>query len=133
MVSRRTVLLYSPHFVAPEHRSGPTYRATPPLSHLALAGPLREAGYQVQIVDAKWDTDWRSLVRQNHDRLLCAGITSLTGPAVSDGLEFATFTKQLRPDLPLIGGAGTRALRPSKPWKTAGRYCRARDGRADLC
>jgi len=104
MVSRRTVLLYSPHFVAPEHRSGPTYRATPPLSHLALAGPLREAGYQVQIVDAKWDTDWRSLVRQNHDRLLCAGITSLTGPAVSDGLEFATFTKQLRPDLPLIWG-----------------------------
>lgn len=104
MVSRRTVLLYSPHFVAPKHRSGATYRATPPLSHLALAGPLREAGYQVQIVDAKWDTDWRSLVRQNHDRLLCAGITSLTGPAVSDGLEFATFTKQLRPDLPLIWG-----------------------------
>jgi radical SAM superfamily enzyme YgiQ (UPF0313 family) len=74
----------------------------PTLSHLALAGPLRKAGYEVQIVDPKWDTNWRSLVRHSQDRLLCAGITSLTGPSVSDGLE--SFAKQLRPDLPLIWG-----------------------------
>jgi anaerobic magnesium-protoporphyrin IX monomethyl ester cyclase len=104
MVDRRTVVLYSPHFVAPAWRSGALYRATPPLSHLALAGPLREAGYDVQIVDAKWDVDWRSWLRNSADRLLCAGVTSLTGPAVSDGLEFATFVKQLRPDLPIIWG-----------------------------
>jgi radical SAM superfamily enzyme YgiQ (UPF0313 family) len=74
------------------------------LSHLALAGLLRDAGYDVQIIDAKWDIDWRSQVRRIADRLLCVGVTSLTGPAVSDGLEFSAFVKQIRPDLPVIWG-----------------------------
>ena len=59
MPERDIVLLYAPHYVAPAARAGLTYRAMPPLSHLALAGPLREAGYQVRILDAKWDFDWR--------------------------------------------------------------------------
>jgi radical SAM superfamily enzyme YgiQ (UPF0313 family) len=71
---------------------------------LALAGLLRDAGYDVQIIDAKWDIDWRSQVRRIADRLLCVGVTSLTGPAVSDGLEFSAFVKQIRPDLPVIWG-----------------------------
>src|SRR4029453_14960112 len=104
MASQKTVLLYSPHFVAPAYRSQPLYRATPPLSHLALAGPLREAGYDVEIIDAKWDFDWRARVRERAGHLLCAGVTSLTGPAVSDGLEFATLVRELRPDLPIIWG-----------------------------
>ncbi len=103
-MSRKTVLLYSPHFVAPAYRSGELYRATPPLSHLALAGPLRDAGYDVEIIDAKWDVDWRSRLRDAVHRVLCVGVTSLTGPAVSDGLEFATFVKHLSPDLPVIWG-----------------------------
>ena len=104
MASAKTVLLYSPHFVAPAYRLQPLYRSTPPLSHLALAGPLREAGYDVEIIDAKWDLDWRARVRERAGRLLVAGVTSLTGPAVSDGLEFATLVKELRPDLPVIWG-----------------------------
>ena len=104
MNSPKTVLLYSPHFVASAYRLQPLYRATPPLSHLALAGPLREAGYDVEIIDAKWDFDWRARVRERAGRLLCAGVTSLTGPAVSDGLEFAALVREVRPDLPIIWG-----------------------------
>ena len=104
MSVRNTVLLYTPHFVAPELRSGATYMATPPLSHLALAGPLREAGYNVIILDAKWDLDWRDRTRELVDDLLCVGVTSLTGPAVSDGLEFSAFVRTLRPRLPIIWG-----------------------------
>ena len=48
MRARKTILLYTPHFVSPEARASPMYRATPPLSHLALAGPLRDAGYDVK-------------------------------------------------------------------------------------
>jgi radical SAM superfamily enzyme YgiQ (UPF0313 family) len=104
MSSPKTVLLYSPHFVAPAYRLQPLYRATPPLSHLALAGPLREAGYDVEIIDAKWDFDWRARVRECAGRLLCAGVTSLTGPAVSDALEFAAFVREVLPDVPIIWG-----------------------------
>jgi radical SAM superfamily enzyme YgiQ (UPF0313 family) len=104
MRARKTILLYTPHFVSPGARASPMYRATPPLSHLALAGPLRDAGYDVKIIDAKWDEDWRARARNLADDLLCAGVTSLTGPAVSDGLEFAAYVKQLRPDLPVIWG-----------------------------
>jgi radical SAM superfamily enzyme YgiQ (UPF0313 family) len=100
----KTILLYSPHFVSPAARDSRLYRAVPPLSHLALAGLLRDAGYDVQILDAKWDMDWRSQVRRIADRVLCVGVTSLTGPAVSDGLEFSAFVKQIRPDLPVIWG-----------------------------
>lgn len=104
MQVRKTILLYSPHFVSPAARASPLYRAVPPLSHLALAGPLRDAGYDVRILDAKWDTDWRAEVRRLAGRLLCVGVTSLTGPAVSDGLEFSAYVKQIRPDLPVIWG-----------------------------
>src|SRR5262249_7480951 len=55
MLRQKAVLFDSPHFVAPAYQAGALYRATPPLSHLALAGPLREAGYHVEIIDAKWD------------------------------------------------------------------------------
>lgn len=80
------------------------YRGTPPLSYLALAGPLREAGYVVRIFDAKWDLDWRTAVRERIEHLACFGVTSLTGPSVREGLEAAAYVKSLRPDLPVIWG-----------------------------
>jgi len=103
-VARREVLLYAPHFVVPAGQASASYRAHPPLSLLALAGPLRDAGYRVHILDAKWDRDWRGTIREIVDRLACIGITSLTGPAVLDGLGVAAFAKSLRPDLPVIWG-----------------------------
>ena len=103
-MARKAVLLYSPHYVAPALRSGRQYLAMPPFSLLALAGPLRDAGYDVRILDAKWDANWRDHVRSAAGDLVCAGVTSLTGPAVSDGLEFASFVKQIRPDIPVIWG-----------------------------
>ena len=104
MSPKKTILLYAPHYVAPAARAGRSYRAVPPLSHLATGGPLRDAGYEVRILDAKWDLDWRTQVREAASHLLCAGVTALTGPAVADGLEFAAFVKDIRPDLPVIWG-----------------------------
>jgi hypothetical protein len=99
MSSPKTVLLYSPHFVA-SYRLQPLYRATPPLSHLALARCATRA--EVEIIDAKWDFDWRGEFA-NVGRLLCAGVTSLTGPA-ERRLEFAALVREVRPDLPIIWG-----------------------------
>ena len=103
-MQRCEVLLYSPHFVDPRARGDAAYRAVPPLSHLALAGPLREAGYDVRILDAKWDSDWKREVRERAGRLVCAGVTSLTGPAVQDGLQFSAYVKSVAPEVPLLWG-----------------------------
>ncbi len=102
--SRGEIALFSPHFVPPEAQSDASYRGVPPLSHLALAGPLRDAGYRVLMLDAKWDLDWRRAIKERIDHLTCVGVTSLTGTAVRDGLEFSAFVKSLRPDLPVIWG-----------------------------
>jgi radical SAM superfamily enzyme YgiQ (UPF0313 family) len=98
------IILYSPHFVSAAARGDAAYRAVPPLSHLALAGPLRAAGYNVRILDAKWDTDWRREVRERAKTLACVGVTSLTGPAVEDGLQFSAYVKSVAPEVPVIWG-----------------------------
>jgi radical SAM superfamily enzyme YgiQ (UPF0313 family) len=74
------------------------------VSHLALAGPVRDAGYDVRMLDARWDTDWKREVRERVDQLACVGITSLTGPSVADGLQFASYVRELRPEVPIIWG-----------------------------
>ncbi len=46
------VILYLPRHVPPEHESS-VVLAVPPLPHLALGGSLRQAGYEVRIIDAE--------------------------------------------------------------------------------
>src|SRR5205823_12361817 len=62
------------------------------------------AGYNVRIVDAKWDTDWRREVRDRAKTLACVGVTSLTGPAVEDGLQFSAYVKSIAPEVPVVWG-----------------------------
>lgn len=101
---RNQVVLYTPHFVPEAGRGNAFYRAVPPLSHLAIAGPVRDAGYDVCMLDGRWDTDWKRKVRERADRLACVGITSLTGPSVADGLQFASYVRELRPEVPILWG-----------------------------
>ena len=101
---RNQVVLYTPHFVPEAARGNAFYRAVPPLSHLAIAGPLRDAGYDVRMLDGRWDTDWKREVRERADRLACVGITSLTGPSVAQGLEFASYVRELCPEVPIVWG-----------------------------
>lgn len=98
------VVLYVPHFVPESERGHGYYRAVPPLSQLALAGPLRDAGYEVEILDGRWETRWKERLSAAADRLACLGISSLTGPAVSDGLEVAGYLRGLRPEVPIVWG-----------------------------
>ena len=60
-MSKGLVLPYIPHLAPPEHWNR-DYLAVPPLSHLALGGALREAGYEVRLIDAKWEPDARRQV-----------------------------------------------------------------------
>jgi radical SAM superfamily enzyme YgiQ (UPF0313 family) len=97
------VILYMPHLVPPDQWSA-DYLATPPLSSLALGGPLRDAGYEVRLIDAKWEPDNRAEIAETVRGAVGLGISCLTGYSVKDGLEVATLAKTKRPELPVIWG-----------------------------
>src|SRR5262249_55672539 len=78
--------------------------AVPPLPHLALGGPLLQAGYEVRLIDAKWEPQHREEIAATIGDAVCLGISALTGHAIADGLEVAGLAKRLRPDMPVIWG-----------------------------
>jgi len=101
---QRKILLYQPHFVAPPAQSGADYMATQPLSLLALGGPLRDAGYEVRIIDGKWEPDGVRQIAATISEFEAVGITCLTGYSVRDGLAAASLIKGVAPDMPVIWG-----------------------------
>jgi anaerobic magnesium-protoporphyrin IX monomethyl ester cyclase len=102
--SKGRVVLYMPHYVSPEWAQSSDYLAVPPLPFLALGRPLLEAGYEVQIVDAKWDTDWASRLPELLEDAVCFGVSGMTGYSLKDGLHASGLVKQHRPDLPVVWG-----------------------------
>jgi radical SAM superfamily enzyme YgiQ (UPF0313 family) len=99
------VILYSPHYVDPSRQVlSLDYLATPPLPFLALGGPLREAGYDVRIIDAKWEPNARREIEQTIDGAVCLGVTGLTGYSVLDGLAISGWAKRKNPAIPVVWG-----------------------------
>lgn len=104
MSANGSVVLYMPHYVSPEWTPSPDYLATPPLPYLSLGNPLRAAGYEVRIVDAKWEPRHREQLADWLDDAVCVGVSGMTGYSVKDGLAFSGLVKQLRPELPVVWG-----------------------------
>jgi anaerobic magnesium-protoporphyrin IX monomethyl ester cyclase len=88
----------------PPEVASPWDFAVPPLSHLALAGPLRQAGFGVHILDAKWDRDWFERVSKIAPRVVAFGVSALTGYSIKDGLLAAERFRALRPEVPIVWG-----------------------------
>jgi anaerobic magnesium-protoporphyrin IX monomethyl ester cyclase len=99
------VVLYVPHYVDPRRFPlSADYMATPPLPYLALGTPLRAAGYDVRIIDAKWEQDPLRLVADAARDAVALGVTGLTGYAVRDGLLASAAAKAANPALPVVWG-----------------------------
>jgi radical SAM superfamily enzyme YgiQ (UPF0313 family) len=101
--TRGRVILYAPRALPPGHPGG-NFVDVPPLSYLALGGPLREAGFDVRIIDSRMDLAPLADLEAEIPKALCIGVTCLTGYSVTDGLAAAALAKRLRPDLPIIWG-----------------------------
>lgn len=71
---------------------------------MALGGPLRAAGYDVRIVDAKWEPDHRRQIAALLPEAAAFGVSGMTGYSVKDGLAVSRFVKDLRPELPVVWG-----------------------------
>jgi anaerobic magnesium-protoporphyrin IX monomethyl ester cyclase len=106
MLSRGKVILFYPPY------DGPPLGA--PLCMLALASPLREANFDVVVIDAAIDPDYRTHIMCESVDALCLGISVLTGPMIRGAVEIATAVKNDMPWLPIIFGGWHPTLLPDE-------------------
>jgi anaerobic magnesium-protoporphyrin IX monomethyl ester cyclase len=76
----------------------------PPLGLLALAGAIRQAGFEPCIIDGALDRDFRRVVLREAEECLCFGVSLLTGPMILAGIEMSRAVRALRPDLMILYG-----------------------------
>lgn len=80
----------------------------PPFGLLHLAAMLKEARYNVKIVDTRVD-DYYSIDLK--DALFC-GITAFTGSQITQALEIARFIRDNNPDVPIVWGGIHASILP---------------------
>ena len=106
MLTRGKVILFYPAY------DGPPLGA--PLCLLALASTLRQADFDVVLIDAAIESDYRTRIECEAVDALCIGISVLTGPMIKGAIEIATAIKSVHPWLPIIFGGWHPTLLPDE-------------------
>ena len=106
MLTRGKVVLFYPVY------DGPPLGA--PLSLLALASPLRNAGFDVRVIDAAITPSVGQAILNEIPGALCFGMSVLTGPMIHSALRMAAIVRKSRPDLPIIWGGWHPSLLPEQ-------------------
>lgn len=106
MLRRRTVVLFLPPYAGRV--------LGPPLGLLCLAAPLRQAGYEVTIIDGAIQPDYLAAIDRALDEALCFGISLLTGSTIHYAIAAARHVKARRPELPVIFGGWHPSLLPAQ-------------------
>ncbi len=103
---RGKVVLFYPAY------DGPPLSA--PLCLLCLAASLRAGNFEVVVVDAAIDPDYKNHVLQEASSALCVGISVLTGPMIRGAVEVATAIKAVDPSVLVIFGGWHPSLLPDQ-------------------
>jgi anaerobic magnesium-protoporphyrin IX monomethyl ester cyclase len=103
---RGKVILFYPAY------GGPPLSA--PLCLLSLAAVLRADGFQVVIIDAAIEPDYKNRILRESSDALCLGVSVLTGPMISGAIEVSTAVKARYPKLPVIYGGWHPSLLPAE-------------------
>lgn len=106
MLGKRKVVLFYPPY------DGPPLGA--PLCLLSLASVLREAGFEVAVVDAAIEPNWLKVVLREVRDALCLGISVLTGPMIHGAIRVAKAVKRQAPHVPVILGGWHPSLLPGQ-------------------
>ena len=106
MLTQGKVILFYPPY------DGPPLGA--PLCLLALAASLREADFDVVMIDAAIEPDYLARIECESVDALCIGISVLTGPMIRGAIEVATAAKSQSPWLPIIFGGWHPSLLPDE-------------------
>jgi len=93
-MARHRILLYNPDAVF----------YTMPLGLLAVGSSLDTDKYEVDIIDARLESDPLDVVLTRADGALCLGMTVLTGQPIKDALRISQAVKVRHPNLPIVWG-----------------------------
>ncbi len=103
---RGKVILFYPAY------DGPPLSA--PLCLLSLASSLRASGFEVVVIDAAIEPDYKNRILKESASALCVGISALTGPMILGAIEVATAVKSRFPKLPVVFGGWHPSLLPGE-------------------
>ena len=82
-----------------------------PFPFLYLSPFLEKSGYEVEIIDARVEKRWESLLKNSLTDALCLGITAMTGLDIKDGIDAARICREDSPQVTIIwGGPHATAL-----------------------
>jgi len=96
-----------------------------PMGILHLGTVLEREGYQVRLIDAAWQPDYRELVSRELAGALIVGISCLT-PEVPAAIEISDYVKSIS-SVPIIWGGWHPTLFPEQTCAEIGRAsCRER-------
>lgn len=86
-----------------------------PLSLISLAAPLKEAGYKVEIIDqAALEGNNFEFGSYVWGKVLCVGISALTGREIAEGIAFAKLVKEDFPHIPVVWGGWHVSILPEE-------------------
>lgn len=86
-----------------------------PLALISLASPLRDAGYVVKIVDQNgFAKDVFLSLGDIWDRVICVGISALTGKEITEAIEFVGLVKEKNSNIPIIWGGWHVSILPEQ-------------------
>ena len=104
MLTRGKIILFYPPYDGPPLGS--------PLSLLSLAGTLREANFEVVLIDAAIEPRYLERIAEECVSALCIGISVLTGPMIRGAMEAAIFVKSRTPGVCVVFGGWHPTLCP---------------------
>jgi anaerobic magnesium-protoporphyrin IX monomethyl ester cyclase len=102
----RKIVFFFPSFASSE--------ATAPLGILAVATPLKRAGFEVVLIDSTITPNFKQRVLEQVRDALCLGISLVTGPMIRETVDIARSVKAWDPDFPIILGGWHPSLLPKQ-------------------
>ena len=102
----RKVVFFFPSFASSE--------ATAPLGILAVATPLKRAGFEVVLIDSTITPNFKQRVLEEVKDALCLCISLVTGPMIRETVDIARSVKKWDPEFPIILGGWHPSLLPKQ-------------------
>ena len=85
-----------------------------PFPYLYLPPFLEEAGFEVEIIDARVEKDWRGLLRQEIGDAIGFAMTGMSGPDLIVAIEACNIVRNMQPEIPVIWGGHHARVAPEQ-------------------
>jgi radical SAM superfamily enzyme YgiQ (UPF0313 family) len=110
-MTHKQVILIFPHILTSWQ---PLYKVRIPLGLYSIATHLKQAGYDVVIINQRLDANWLTLLQEGLDKKpIYVGVSSMTGPQIDHALEISAIVKQFG-NTPVVWGGVHPTILPEQ-------------------